>query len=254
METNNGILSQENRFSGVSKRYTHVKTEDIIKAFTDKGYVIRDVQVSRTRKKEHEGFQKHLVRLTHPDFTLKTVGDSKPEILVRNSYDGESSGRLYLGVYRLVCSNGLIVGKTFDEIRVRHSGDALTKFLEGAEKIRKQADSLNETIASWSNIKLTPIQVSRFSFNAWDIIAPKNAFGPDLGVAFAPSREADIGLDLWRTYNRIQERLLNGGIHYQINNDDGEIRNNTTKRVKGVDSIIRINQKLFDLAVQVSHE
>lgn len=43
-----------------------------------------------------------------------------PTIIVRNSYDRSSTLDFMYGGYRLVCSNGLITGKTIQRIQVKH--------------------------------------------------------------------------------------------------------------------------------------
>jgi hypothetical protein len=52
------------------------------------------------------------------------------EIVVFNSYAGESALTISVGLYRLVCSNGLILGKTFYSDRIVHrQGQKVTEFL-----------------------------------------------------------------------------------------------------------------------------
>ena len=63
-----------------------------------------------------------------------------PQLIVRNSYDGGWKFGLMLGAFRLVCSNGLVIGKTMYMLKQLHYesldldrvrlelGDALNKF------------------------------------------------------------------------------------------------------------------------------
>lgn len=44
-----------------------------------------------------------------------------PSLLVRNSYDRTSHVEFSFGAYRLVCSNGMIIGETIRRIKVRHN-------------------------------------------------------------------------------------------------------------------------------------
>ena len=43
-----------------------------------------------------------------------------PEVIIRNSYDGSSEVQAMGGAYRLVCSNGMIVGYTINKKSARH--------------------------------------------------------------------------------------------------------------------------------------
>jgi len=74
-------------------------------------------------------FQKELV-LPELEFDLGSFSavDSKglkdgylPRIIVQNSYDRSSSLNFILGVYRMVCSNGMVVGTTVKQLRIPHS-------------------------------------------------------------------------------------------------------------------------------------
>jgi len=44
------------------------------------------------------------------------------QFVVKNSYDGSSTLQIMLGAYRLVCSNGMIVGKSFFNFSQKHVG------------------------------------------------------------------------------------------------------------------------------------
>lgn len=44
------------------------------------------------------------------------------QFIVKNSYDGSSTLQIMLGAYRLVCSNGMVVGKQFFSFSQRHVG------------------------------------------------------------------------------------------------------------------------------------
>lgn len=47
-----------------------------------------------------------------------------PEIIIKNSYDGSTEVKAFGGAYRLVCSNGLVIGYSIGEGNgIRHIGD-----------------------------------------------------------------------------------------------------------------------------------
>ena len=53
------------------------------------------------------------------------AGKEVPEIILLNSHDGSSSYQMIPGMFRFVCTNGMICGQTFGEIRVPHKGDVV---------------------------------------------------------------------------------------------------------------------------------
>jgi hypothetical protein len=63
--------------------------------------------------------------------TFDTAGDKlTPRIVLFNSYNGEKSLQISVGLYRFVCSNGLIIGSTGYHAKVRHvKGQKAEQFL-----------------------------------------------------------------------------------------------------------------------------
>jgi len=65
-----------------------------------------------------------------------------PEIVLQNAHDGTSAYKLSLGLYRVVCTNGLVVKSAgIEDIRVRHSGAAslVDEVIEGSYRIIDEA-------------------------------------------------------------------------------------------------------------------
>ena len=113
-------------------RFRAVPTATAIQALADVGYTTVQAQGMRSRSRANNVYGKHLVRMRHNG--ADTVGDSLPEIVILNANDGSSSLRLLAGLYRLVCSNGLIVATAqIAAITIRHSSPRLV-----AESVREQ--------------------------------------------------------------------------------------------------------------------
>jgi hypothetical protein len=68
----------------------------------------------------------------------------------------------------------------------------------------------------------------------------------------APHRYADAGSDLWRTFNRVQENLVRGGITYTNANSDGIRSRRTTRPVQSIDGDVKLNRALFTLAAKMA--
>ncbi len=61
----------------------------------------------------------------HDDYTGSAIaaGAEFPELVLTNSHDGTSAYKFFSGVFRLACSNGMVVQSAdFGSISVRHSG------------------------------------------------------------------------------------------------------------------------------------
>ncbi len=227
----------------LSKNYKHINTESLKEFVEGMGYTLFKSVVTKPRKADRQGFQKHMLIFDHPSLDLK---DEKIQLMLINSHDGSTSLRIMLGVYRLVCSNGLIVGKTLDERRVNHKGtDFLPKVYAGIESVVKQAEILKSTISLMKNKKVDESNRWRFFY---DIAAHRIGRTPDgLDLAsFTPQRDADKGDDLFKLFNVGQERVVNGGIRF-IN----EGKHRVTRKIKGIDSLVEQNKYVWDRAVEL---
>ena len=103
---------------------------------------------------ERKAFTKHMVRFRREDVAVNS-GGIYPELVLVNSHDGLSSYRLMAGLFRVVCSNGMIVGRSYDEVRVRHQGDILGNVIEGTYQVANTANQMLDVVDNMSAIHLT---------------------------------------------------------------------------------------------------
>lgn len=113
-------IRQQNQFVGVSNRYQHFNTLELVETLKDKGWVPFTLSATNTRVTERKGYQKHLIRFRHRDF-LNTERSEVPELIIVNSHDGSCSYEVMSGLFRFACSNGLIVAdELFQRYKIRH--------------------------------------------------------------------------------------------------------------------------------------
>ena len=105
----------------VSDRYGFVPTIEVVDALQAEGWYPVRAQQTRVRDPERRDTTRHLVRFRQDPQRQITVGDSIAELVLTNSYDRSSAYQLDLGLFRLICSNGMVtpVGD-MGGIRVRH--------------------------------------------------------------------------------------------------------------------------------------
>jgi hypothetical protein len=81
-----------------------------------------------------------------PDIKVKIDNDDyvNPEIIIKNSYDGSTEVKAYGGAFRLVCSNGLVIGYALGQgTGIRHIGDNTEEDVEEiVEKIIYQVTEI----------------------------------------------------------------------------------------------------------------
>ncbi len=96
--------------AGVSARYSFLPTSSILTGMRENGWVpVRALEQS-IRTEARRGFQKHIVRFARSEH-LQTweKNQVRPEVVLVNSHDKSSAYQLHCGLFRLVCTNGLIV-------------------------------------------------------------------------------------------------------------------------------------------------
>ena len=76
-------------------------------------------------------------------FETIQLRDSIPEIVFLNSHDGTSAYQLRVGLYRVICTNGLIVSQgAFPMVRVHHRGDVVDAVISGALEMAERFELL----------------------------------------------------------------------------------------------------------------
>lgn len=228
----------------VSHKYGFIPTSQVIQRLEREGFVPVRVQQARVRLETRKGFQKHIVRFRHVDYAAK-VGDSIPEIVLLNSHDGSSAYRIMAGVYRLVCSNGLIVGKSFADISVRHTKSAAEDIIDASFKVIAALPAIQDGIEAMRETRLEPEERSAFAAAALTLRYPDAA--PIRAVQLLePRRQEDRSSDLWSTMNVVQEALVKGGQRIA----DATTRRRTRK-LTGVSEDVRLNRALWTLAEEL---
>jgi len=227
----------KNEGHGVSDKYAVINTRDLIEHLESAGHVITKFDASRVKDKSKEGFQKHLIRLKPANMEMRN--GLMPELIISNSYDGTSSLKIKLGLFRLVCSNGLIVGTNYQSISLRHSSASLDRIIPSLDIVASQSKKMIDQAQSWEGLKLTEAEALEFA----GLIAPQ--FGETvLADSLLRARRAeDQDLNLWTVFNRIQENVLRGGFRYISNSG---VR--TGRDIKSLDRVVSVNQGLWDAA------
>lgn len=232
-----------------SAKYVPINTANIVEQFEGAGYALKGVQWARVTKAEKSGYQKHLLTFAPPAMQVRQVGDAVPQIVLKNSYDGTTSFQLRLGFYRLVCANGLMVGSTFFTKSVRHVGaNALLDAVQAATLVAEQAPMATERIVEMQRRVLTFGEQMRFASQAAQLIVPQGVMQVNSQDLLAVRRQADVGDDVWRTFNRIQENVMRGGLRYTSADANGRVVNRSVRGIRAIDRNIDVNIALWNMA------
>jgi hypothetical protein len=233
-----------------SERYTHIPTSEVLKGLRNEGFVPFEVRQGGSRDDEKRGFTKHLLRMRHAHDIEKQAGENVRELVLLNSHDGTSSYKLMSGIFRIVCSNGLIaaVGEATEQ-RIAHKGDIINNVIEGAFRIINESEQVTAAIEDMRSISLSPSEQDAFAEAAL-ALRYEEGKAPDVSPSSVhrPRRQADVGNDLWRTFNRTQETLVQGGMHYTHRAANGQRSRRESRPVNGIDGNVALNRALWVLA------
>jgi hypothetical protein len=242
-----------------SERYTYIPTVNVIEGMIRAGFQPFSASQSRSRIEGRSEFTKHMIRFRHQDVTAAlAVGDIIPEVILVNSHDGTSAYKLIAGMFRLVCSNGLMVAdSTTASVSVMHKGNIIAEVVEASEGIIQNSQKALSAASEWSHLQLTDGEQKAFA-KAAHTVRFADAEGKVTTPITAeqllrPRRSEDTGSDLWKTFNRVQENVIKGGLHGIMRDGNGRrLRAVSTRQVKGIDQDVKLNRAMWALAERMA--
>lgn len=250
----------------LSSIYGEVDTKNVIEILSDHGYGITQAAQKKPRNTDRTNFVEHLLAFAPREYGFRDVGCDayRPEIVVYNSRNGLSSLKVFTGVFRMICSNGIIAGEG-NMTKVRHTTKRVG---EVEDAIRYAADSLpmmEQKVDAFRSVVMDDDMSMDFARKAaalrWEVneSARDVVMSGNVGsfatyntldhIAFDTRRLEDRHTDLWTVFNRVQENIIRGGVDVLSISDkspDGKWRR--AQPVRSVSENVRINRSLWDIA------
>lgn len=247
----------------VSDKYIPANTATVIEDLAKLGW--RPTQAKQCRqKKNSSGIRSfHMVAFQNPDVKIckpvtdadgntTEVVDSYPRIILTNSHDGFNSFKFMVGLFRLVCSNGLVVcSDEMVNMSIRHVNydfEALrlvvTNAIEQVPNIVNTMNTMKKTILTDDNKKELAMAVVKIR-KELDDNQKIDIDEKTIMDILMPVRDEDNGDDLWTVFNVCQEKLIKGGFQ-------STGKNNKSRKQRSITSIkkdIEYNQQLWNLAM-----
>jgi len=234
----------------VSDKYLFVNTETIIDDLEKLGWLPVQAAQRTSRKTEGTIFSKHMVSFQNPNIkiTSNDGDDAYPRILLTNSHDGMQAFKFSVGIFRLVCSNGLVVAdEKFSEFKIKHKGYT---FGELRNVVKQAVEDLPNKVQVMNDMKsriLTEDEKRKMALDAMLIRAGVKELQYDeetITDILDPKRDADKGNDLWRVFNVIQEKITQGDFHAALTG--AKVRK--VRKIKSFEKDMKVNKELFKLA------
>lgn len=194
----------------VSDRYRFVRTTNYLEALLDRGWSLVEARQSGSSP---YGLHRLVMEHSQAQVARADLGGIRPRLLVTNAHNGMRSLRANVGLFRIVCSNGLVVSAgPSASVTVRHVGDAAVQAQILTEQFFATLDQHYSQAEAWSQHQLTEDERLAYARAAWQARNGDEHVPSDytLKRLVHPRRQADVGTDLWRTYNVVQERVTYG--------------------------------------------
>ena len=249
---------------GVSERYVHANTATVIEDLAKLGWY--PVQAKQCRpKKGSKGIRSfHMIALQNPDVKIckpvtditgeaTEIVDSYPRIILTNSHDGFNSFKFMVGLFRMVCSNGLILcSDEMVNMSIRHINYSFEALRTVVSSAIEQIPYIVNTMNTMKNTKLSEAEKKELATAVVKIrkdVEDDEKFSIDEATVMdilMPVREEDKGDDLWTVFNVCQEKMIKGGFQSTSKND--KVRKQ--RKITSIKKDVEYNQRLWEIATK----
>lgn len=192
----------------VSSSYTFIPSAPVVERLYNEGFECVSVKQKRGHSRQ---FGTHLLRFRHPSVKPIDDFDTIPEVVLLNNHEATRRFILTIGLFRLVCSNGLTVTHWSGQgavVKRIHTGsiDYINQVMSLIERMPTITDTLQQMSARQLNYTEQCLLV-REGMTARDhAVVVANAYNADDYLKVR--RQQDHGNDLWHVLNRVQENLV----------------------------------------------
>lgn len=229
----------------LTSRYVRIDTADVIEALAAEGYTVAGVRQDKTRGR-NPAHVRHEVDFRHPSMD-GVVGErgTTPRVLFVNSHNGTVRAKFMLGLYRLICTNGMIIGSTWAQERALHVGDGAKQIIDRIREASKGTPQLFEAVKRMQGKQLSKSQQLDMAKAALRIrFGEQGADRYNAADLLVPLRQEDEGNDVWRVFNRIQEH----GTRTRLVGHNAQGRAIQSRGINSIGGDHHWNQSLWQLA------
>jgi hypothetical protein len=240
----------EHAYEKMSKKYSFIPTYKVIEDMDRLGWKVNSVKTGRYKDNAQRKHGKHMVQFFNPDIYIKNAQggvEAYPQVLLINDSMGRTRLRFELGVFRMICENGMIVkSEDYGSIMLRHMGYSFEELQNMIEKIMQNLPKVVTKIQTYTDKIMTPEEQKDFALKAI-----QSRFGEEklpsqdeIMQVLESRRKEDNGDNLWVVFNRVQESLIKGG--FVATHKSGK-----SKRVRAITNMtadVELNKKLWEVA------
>ena len=242
-------LFQDQPYHEVSSKYHFIPTIEIIEQLRAENWYPVSVNQAGVKDLDKDGFQHHYVRFQHFS-DLINPNANVVELLLFNSHDRSKSFTISAGIYRYVCSNGLVIADSvFESYKIKHLGDKDNDVINAVANITAIKPKLLEKISKFESITLNQNEKESFLQSALPLRFEEHLELDNPNELLTPLRAEDKKDDLYTVLNILQENFLSSkvsGYNKETN------RRFTSKQITSISKDVEINKGLWDIAERIA--
>ena len=256
------IITQNQPYGDVSNRYKPIVTNDVLDIIRE---VRPDMEIvgfnnANVRIKDKDTKQRHVLMLEFNDAEM--IDGTKMNLVLFNSLDRSMSMRLIAGSIRMACSNNIVwADSIMEELRIKHTRQdwqhSVQSLMENFEETQRKTQ---ETINAMMDRYMSYGDSGRFAERVAEEIINPSISGTllDPKEMLIAQRKEDIGKNLWKNFNIIQEYLSTGNLHRIIEKtDDSDPKHprlietiSKTHKITDETKRIKLNKQLSEMAME----
>jgi hypothetical protein len=231
----------------LGKGYKFVSSLDLIEHLDTQGWKMTNAKqsLSKGNREIYTTYGTHIMEFQHEDLYMKDNHggiEGRPTIVVVNNSNGNRPLGIDAGIFRLVCSNGLIIKtQDFGSMKERH-----TKYTQDEVKgiVSQKIVDMEKAVGAinrWTQRLMTTKEQFSFATEALALrlSGDRTPEQYELISLLEPRRAEDKPNDLWHVYNRVQENIIKGGF---------DLNERVARAIKNPMQDFAINQDLWSLA------
>lgn len=239
-------------YDKTSKKYTFIPTYQIIDDMKSLGWEVCQAVAMKSDDEVQSKYGKHMIKFFNPNIFISDGNggvEAYPQILIMNNHRGWGRFKFEIGVFRLVCSNGLVVkDKDMGSFVMRHLGYSFEELKKLVTDAVAALPGIVQKINTLSEKTMTAKEQAEFAKKALQVRMGEERECTDEEVRqiLQSNRKEDDGNTLWKVFNRVQEHLIKGGFETTTANGGARKVRKITNMLKDLE----LNQQLWALTEQ----
>ena len=128
--------------------------------------------------------------------------------------------------------------------RIKHQWYDMDYVREITNNVVEKIPEITSALQSFNEVELSEAQRYSLARKSINLRWSKGNDNIDVKNMLEPTRKEDLGNSLWSTFNVLQEKLLKGGLVYNLPKG----RQQTVRALTNIDEQVRVNKGLWELA------